>query len=265
MKHIKTSLWCLLFMIPWLHGREEKPLISCIVSVYNGNEFIEGFLEDILRLPLFSRYEFLIARPNDSPGQEDAIIAAYAARYPNIRYIRVTKDPGLYALWNILIIHASADFITNMNIDDRRNPHCLERQRQILQDNPDLDLVYSSYYETNYPNDTFEDHHELKLIHAREFDARDMHECLPGPQPLWRKSMHEKYGFFMEQLYSAADWEFWNRAVSLGALFGRVKGVSGIYYRNPKGVSTNDDPDKITLREQAVSWIRNTYEYMWRL
>ncbi|HVX01168.1 MAG TPA: glycosyltransferase [Candidatus Babeliaceae bacterium] len=243
----------------------EKPLVSCIVSVYNGDQFIEDFFEDILEITIFERCEFLICLPDNSPGHEHDIITKYASKYPNIKYIRLRKDPGLYAIWNLLIKLAQADFITNMNIDDRRNPYSLEREVKALQDHPEWELVYASHLVTNSPNDTFKDSVATKLVNAVPFDASLMGSCLPGPQPLWRKSLHDKYGYFDEKLYSAADWELWNRAVSLGALFGHIEGISGIYYENPQGISTDSDPEKTARRQEALDYIVRTYCYMWKV
>src|ERR1700730_634961 len=108
-----------------------KPRISIITSVYKGDEFIEGFLSDIVRQTIFNECELIIINAN-SPGNEEPIIKRYAAQYPNILYERLSDDPGLYGVWNYAIKKARADLITNANIDDRRNPESLEMHARAL-------------------------------------------------------------------------------------------------------------------------------------
>ena len=40
-------------------------------------------------------------------------------QYENIKYKRLSKDPGLYAAWNLCIDWVDEPFIGNWNVDDR--------------------------------------------------------------------------------------------------------------------------------------------------
>ena len=66
--------------------------------VYNGDEFIEGFLADITRQTIFDQCELIIINAN-SPGNEEPVIKKYMAQYPNIVYKRL--DQGSRNLWNM--------------------------------------------------------------------------------------------------------------------------------------------------------------------
>src|SRR5439155_21284257 len=81
------------------------------------------------------------------------------------------------------------------------------------------------------------------------------------PQPMWRKSVHAKYGYFDESYTSAGDFEMWNRTVSMGAKFQKVHELSGLYYVNPKGIST--DITKRDIQEAELHRINEKYSYMW--
>jgi hypothetical protein len=56
---------------------------------------------------------------------------------------------------------------------------------------------------------------------------------------MWRKSLHDKFGYFEEKYRSASDWEFWLRCAFGGSKFYKLNKPLGLYYFNPKGVSTN--------------------------
>ena len=74
-----------------------NPRVSIISSIYKGDEFIEGFMKDIVQQTMFDQYELLLINAN-SPGNEEEVIKGYLAKYPNIRYIKLEEDPGLYGV-----------------------------------------------------------------------------------------------------------------------------------------------------------------------
>lgn len=224
-----------------------NPRISIITSIYNGDEFMEGFLQDITKQTIFNECELILINAN-SPGNEFSIIEPYLRQYSNIIYISLDNDPGLYAVWNIGIQASQGKYITNANLDDRRNPNSIEIQAQALDDNPEIDLIYSAYYITYTPNEQFKDHIETTT-----------YKCEPGPQPMWRKSMHEKYGYFRDDFLYAGDWEMWERAKKGGAQFKKIDVISGLYYMNPDGLSTTCDATKAQKRMQEIEYVIHTF------
>lgn len=238
-----------------------QPRVSIVTSIFKGDDFISGFLSDITRLKNFDQFELILINAA-SPGNEEPIIKEYMKKFPNIVYKKLTKDPGVYGVWNMGIKMARAPLITNANLDDRRNPEALEIHAKTLEETPYIDLVYSDFYVTFEPNQTFEwNTHQYSII-TEEFTPSLMYKCLPGPQPTWRKSINEKYGYFDETFYSGGDFEMWNRAVSMGSKFKKVSSVlSGLYYFNPKGISTNNEKNDIYTAE--LNRINEKYSYMW--
>ena len=229
-----------------------QPLVSIIVSVYKGDTFIEGFMADISRQTIFDRTE-LIMIDAASPGNEAAIIKRYMEHYDNIIYIRLAKDPGIYGVWNYGIHIARADLLTYAGIDDRLAPDCYEKHFNALATHPEIDLVYSDLYVTYHPNETIETTAYHHIRHLPEFSLKAMKEPLPNNHPMWRKTIHDKYGLFDEQYKYAGDYEMWLRAAAGGAQFLKVPGILGLYYYNPQGLSTNKAwQQKIALEEKDI-------------
>ena len=56
----------------------------------------------------------------------------------------------------------------------------------------------------------------------------------------------------------------WLRAVAKGALFKKIDGICGLYYRNPKGLSTHVDKQKKHERLQEEARIVKQYRYVWQ-
>ena len=73
---------------------------------------------------------------------------------------------------------------------------------------------------------------------------------LPHNNPMWRKNLHETFGYFREDYKSASDWEFWLRCVFGGSKFKKLQDTLGIYYFNPNGMSTNKDNEEWKRKEE---------------
>lgn len=220
---------------------------------------MEAFLADITRQTIFKDCELLLFNAN-SPGNEEPIIKPYLEKYPNIYYEKLAVDPGVYGVWNLGLKKAKADYVTNANLDDRRNPEILAIHANALDEDPEVDLVYSGYYITYKPNETFENNSATAICAGSEFSPQALFMCLPGPQPTWRKSMHEKCGYFSEEFKSSGDLELWNRAAINGSKFKKVPVLGGLYYVSPKGLSTKQDSKK----NSEDRFILGAYGYLWK-
>lgn len=242
---------------------EAKPRVSIITSVFKGDQFIEGFLRNITEQTIFEQCELLLINAN-SPGNEEPVIRKYMERYPNIIYIKLKRDPGLYGVWNKGIRFSLADFITNANLDDRRSRDSLELQAQALEAHPEVDLVYANIAMTYHVNDTFENHHAVGICNAADFSLKNMKCCMPGPAPMWRKSMHDVAGVFDEWFKSAGDYELWCRAASRGCKFLKIPGVLCLYYNNPNGLSTDPTGKTNKLNDTETALIHKNYGHLWQ-
>lgn len=238
---------------------EKKPRVTIITSVWNGDEYIEGFLADITRQTIFADSELILINAN-SPGNEEAVIKPYLERFPNIVYVKLEKDPGIYSVWNQAIKMAKSDLISNANLDDRSHPEALELHVKMLESDPSIDLVYGDTNITTIPNSKFETCPKFDKKFVREFSHKDMlYDCLPGPRPVWRKSMHERYGYFDPFFESSGDYEMWLRAVSQGSQFKKIDGAYVLYYWNPKGLSTDKNPERMAKRSKENIIIQLKY------
>ena len=225
-----------------------QPKISIITSMKDGEYFIAPFLADIVRQTVFAQCELIII--NVSPrgeGFAKNIIHKYRAKYPQIIYQRLPQDPGLYAVWNKGIKLARGVYVTNANLDDRLAPDCYEVHARVLDENPAVDLVYSNSHITRLPNETFECNSAAGLINHPEFYPDAIKKGnLPSFNPMWRKNLHEKYGYFDPAFRITGDWEMWVRAIVGGAKFKKATGIHGLFYYNTKGLSL----DRSTFTEQ---------------
>lgn len=259
MRTLKLNLLFFLLIFLKLNAR---PKVTIISSVYKGREFIEGFMKDITQQSIFELklnnndyYCELIIIDCNSPDNEIECIDLYLKKYPNIIYKRLDSDPGLYGAWNYALSISSGEYVTNANIDDRLSTDCIEFLSKCLDFNPNIDFVYSDNFISFTPNETFEElrdriknlpEKQIKKDYiwsasSKEFSPQALLEGgVSGNHPMWRRSIHEKAGVFDARLKVVGDWEMWLRGYLKGMKLKKMQGIHGVYYRNPKGLSSDN-------------------------
>jgi hypothetical protein len=75
--------------------------------------------------------------------------------------------------------------------------------------------------------------------------------------PLWKKSLHDRIGFFDESYKTAADGDLWLRAAASGCRIRMINHPVGLYYENPTGRSTN--PKTLQKMIEEVQCMRSKY------
>lgn len=235
---------------------KSKIRVSAIVSVYNSGKFIKGCLEDLTSQTLFKKGLLEIVVVNCGTDKNDEReITKFKSKYPNIIYIKLEDRVGIYKAWNIGIKAASGEFVTNANTDDRHKIDALEIMLSVFDIENSVDVVYADCYKTEKPNDTFLSNSPKQVISWADYD-KDLilFGCFIGPQPVWRKSLHDKFGFFNESLEVIGDYEFWLR-ISRQAKFYHLKETLGLYYYSSSSAEHRNR--ELTNRENM--YIQNMY------
>jgi len=228
--------------------------VTVITSIFKGGSYIAGFMEDIIDQTVFNECEWYLLDAC-SPENEYSVIKPYLSRYNNIRYERLDSDPGLYACWNYMIENSDSEYVSNSNVDDRLLPQCLETHIKELDKNQDYDLAYCQNTSTKIANDSYKNYKhlsEVPIYPTGPFDKKALlTHCYPSSHPVWRRSLHDRFGLFDENYKSASDHEFWLRCIANGSQdFLYIPQILGIYYFNPLGVSTNTDHDDWKSQEE---------------
>lgn len=222
--------------------------ITLITSLYKGSDYIESFLKNIIGQTVWNDCNLYILDAN-SPDNEIEIIKDYISFNDNIKYERLENDPGIYACWNKMIENSHTEYITNANVDDLLVSNCIEKHIDLLDSNIDIDLAYCINVETDVYGmpEKFDGH---KIFPTGIYSLYNMLlSNLPHNHPVWRRSLHKRYGFFDESYHSAADWDFWLRCASLGSKFELIQEPLGVYYRNPSGISSSENNMNRNLAE----------------
>ena len=219
-----------------------EPLVTAIVSTYKSERFIAGCLEDLTAQTLFQqgRLEIVVV-DSHSPEHEGDIVRRFQRDHPRLVYLRTPERESLYAAWNRGIRTARGRYVTNANTDDRHRPNGLELMALALEARPDVALVYGDCHLSTIPNERFTDNPRSRTYLYPDFfaPAALLHYQI-GPQPMWRKAVHDTLGWFDGSLRAAGDYDFNLRlARQFPALHLPV--VLGSYLAHAGAISFADD------------------------
>jgi hypothetical protein len=177
-------------------------------------------------------------------------------RFPNIVYHRAPTRIGIYEAWNLGVQMSRGRYLTNTNLDDLRRSDSFERQAEILEKFPFVDVVYQDFYYS------FAGKAPFAKTAAVGFKSQVpvitpynlMQSNSPHNAPMWRRTLHDEVGLFDANFRSAGDYDFWLRCVQAGKTFFKVNDPHVVYFVNPEGLSTQpntrgiDEANRITKR-----------------
>jgi len=168
---------------------------------------------------IFEHIEFIFLDCG-SPENERKIIRTYTKAFDNIKYYKLDKDPGLYAGWNIAVKKCTSDIIGNWNIDDRKNSEGVQIMLKEFERKPDIDVVYGPTYVSKRANERYIENDFTQIYPCLPHSLENLfRNNSPHCMPLWKKSLHDKYGFFDEKYKTAADGDFFHNGMQCGLLF----------------------------------------------
>lgn len=245
----------------------DLPKVSLFTSVYNGSETIETFLEDITSQTIFKQKgELILVHPKTSPGyqKEKEIIEKYLKEYPNIIYKELGEDPGLYECWNIGAKLCTGEYIGNANLDDRRSKNFLERFSKELFLNQNIGLVYSDALITEKINETMEKNSSNgRRYNFPEYSFDNLKMCnLPHSCPLYRKELHEKFGYYDSEMRFSADWKMFLTFANNNVKMKKINDILYMYCFRKEGRTTNPElfPEKMKEEQSVYEYFKDKEE-----
>lgn len=237
--------------------------VSFIVPFFKTDP-ISNFLKDILIQDFFATSEFILISYDYEETQVEEI-KRYTGSFPNIKCALNPEACNAPALYNFALKLVTQPYITIMKVGDYRNPHHLQQQQEELEHNPTIDMVYSDYNVT-WMNQGFTDvPRKWYFVTVPEFDPSLLSGDILGTHCLWRQTLHERYGYFIEWLIYEYKWEFWNRCAAQGAQFKKVAGVAGNrildYFDFKQIFPTPEDIERGNVEDE---YVRTAYKSLWQ-
>ena len=182
----------------------EKPKISIIMPVYNGEKHMKLSIESILH-QTFPDFEFIII--ND--GSTDNTSVLMTSVYPEIVFIQ-QSNTGVSCTRNVGIKRASGDWIAFLDSDDEWFPEKLEVQMNALYKNPELKICHTN---------------EIWIRNGTRVNPKKKHEkfggwifqkclplcCISPSSVIIHKSIFDEVGLFDDSLLVCEDYDLWLR------------------------------------------------------
>jgi len=119
--------------------RKSGPLVSVVMSVYNGERYVGLAIESILG-QTFTDFELLII---DDGSTDESVALIRGFRDSRIRLLRNGKNLGLVASLNRGLDMARGAYVARMDADDISMPERLQRQVEFMEANPEVDICGS--------------------------------------------------------------------------------------------------------------------------
>lgn len=199
--------------------------VSAIVSAYYAEQYLEGRIDNLLSQT--EKPEIIVI------AQKGSKEAEILERYPQAVTILTDDIPGVYEAWNMGIKAAGGKYITNANCDDRLAPHALKKMADILDKETTYSVVYPDVDIVTEIGGNPKGQYRWLEGGIKEL----LTACFLGPMPMWRKSLHDRFGYFDEDYKSAGDYEFWMRLASQGVKFYHVRDeILGAYLKRDNSV-----------------------------
>jgi|LakMenEpi03Aug12_release.lakeMendotaPanAssembly.Ray.scaffolds.fasta_scaffold170603_2 glycosyltransferase involved in cell wall biosynthesis len=199
-----------------------KTKISAIVSTYNAEKFFRSRIQNLLNQTVADALEIIVIDSGSSQNEAAILtelieqIACTTNSSPEIKYLRTERET-LYAAWNRGVEMAQGQYISNANTDDRLLDDAYDKMMGKLEQNPEAALVYSDAWETTDEGEVLDCVKlEYKPGRRRVYQPEYSHNklllhCYCGPFPMWRRDVHQKFGYFDPKFVVSGDWEFWLR------------------------------------------------------
>ena len=184
------------------------PKVSVLMSVYNGEAYLERSIESILS-QTFRDFEFLIINDASTDSTEDILKNAHD---PRIKVINNSVNLGLTKSLNRGIGIARGKYIARMDADDLSLPYRFEIQVGFLDSHPEYAILGSSYLLIDQEGRTL----SLVKVPVEDSQIREnllKQNCFGHGSVMIRREAVQKVGGYDERFKCSQDYELWLRIV----------------------------------------------------
>jgi glycosyltransferase involved in cell wall biosynthesis len=244
-----------------------KPLVSIVVPSYNQARYLPTALDSVM-FQEYPNLELIICNHGSTDETPDVIrdflgavekeevsylrvmshdhrrelVRQYEPRYPRGRTVKVlqsNENIGGTESYNEGFRAATGEFCMYLVGDDAFAPHAITRMVEVFAANPSLDVVYADMFVVDDAG---------RILQRLSKPAYSFQHCFAdwfhlGVCRLYRRSLHEKVGYYDPAYRNANDYDMFLRFAMAGARFFHLDEV--LYYLR------RHDPDNPT---EPASW-----------
>lgn len=206
-----------------MHERslQEKPLVSIVLPVYNGEKYLRESLDSILAQTM-EDWE-LIAVDDCSKDATPQILADYAASDSRIRVMRNAENQRLPRSLNIGFAEARGEFLTWTSDDNAYAPEALHEMVSYLRRFPEHVMVNAAMEILYMPEGRLEKSEQFDADPWKMFVQNRIGACF-----LYRRKVLEEIGGYDPEMFLLEDYDYWLRIM---IRYGRIAHIKKTLYR----------------------------------
>lgn len=219
-----------------------KKIATVLIALWKAGPYLRAKISDIKQQTIFNDCNIVLLNCQNLDNESD-IYKDFVNNNENVTEILYDQHINLYRSWNDGIKSTESEFIMNSNVDDMLHPRYIEKCSEWLKENSEFACVSSSVLLTNTPNQVYP---VWTWNHKFPFYTYPLSTA--GPCPLWRRSLHDKYGYFGDYrvIGDAKMWEQWYAG---GEKFGLISDDMVLYYAHHNSLERRHDDNGILLRD----------------
>ncbi len=187
-----------------------NPLISIITPVYNTPEPVLRAMLDSVLAQDFDDWELCLVDDASPRSRLREVLAEYARRDTRIRVLERAENGGIVAASNDALEMARGEFVSFLDHDDELYPGALPYTVQAIEDDPEVDYVYTDEDKIDEKGRRHSPH--LKPDWSPERLRCQMYTCHFGTM---RRALVEKVGGFREEFEGSQDFDLVFRVTEL--------------------------------------------------
>jgi hypothetical protein len=184
-------------------------LVSVVLPVHNGAEFLEQAIKSVLEQTL-QEFELIVVDDGSTDATPD-VLGRY--RDSRIRVLRNPQNVGLVESLNRGIGDATSRLIARVDADDAMLPDRLERQVDYMRANPTCGLLATGY-RTMMPNGDLGEESRPFLRHAALRFELLFGNAFAHSTVMFRRALWQDVGGYQDPGGPAEDYDMWLRMSS---------------------------------------------------
>jgi len=228
-----------------------NPLVSVVLSVYNGEQYLAEAIESILNQS-YTNFELILV----DDGSTDSSLEIIKS-YDDKRIILISRENrGLIASLNEGILKAKGKYIARMDADDISLSTRFEEQVAFLEQNPKVGLCGTAIIGFSEEKDGA----VWILAHKSETIKTQMlfSSSIAHPTVMMRHELILKYQLFYDENFKhAEDFELWTRFANVTEL-ANLK-IPLLKYRVLKNSASRMADKDVNRRYEIISNITKSY------
>lgn len=162
----------------------------------------------------------------------DTVVAEFVTLHPEIKLIRLAKNVGLGNALNLGLEHCTYDLVARMDTDDICKSNRFERQLEMFEKRPELDVVSGAIDEFEGTIDHIISVRKIPELHHQIMCYGRHRNPINHPVVMFRKTAINRAGGYMDFPFFE-DYYLWVRMLLNGAVFYNIQD-SLLFFRTTK-------------------------------